>query len=65
MKVCRWKINEVCCNRDSEYVEDYPYPRLECTEGDHCRCYEKENTMNVNGELREEIKELKDKQLLT
>lgn len=27
MEVCKWKINEVCCNENSPDLADYPYPR--------------------------------------
>jgi len=30
MEVCKWKINEVCCNDKSPCLADYPYPREKC-----------------------------------
>lgn len=26
MEVCKWKVNEVCCNDKCEELGDYPYP---------------------------------------
>ena len=43
MEVCRWRINEVCCNDKSEYVADYPYPRCKCENEKDCRYFEKED----------------------
>ena len=30
MEVCRWKINEICCNDQCPYLADYPYPAGIC-----------------------------------
>lgn len=29
-EVCKWRINEVCCNDESEELADYPYPSEKC-----------------------------------
>ena len=42
MEVCRWRINEVCCNDKSEYVADYPSPFCKCESEKDCSCFEKE-----------------------
>ena len=38
IEVCRWRINEVCCNDKSEYLADYPYPREICFIDSKHRC---------------------------
>ena len=48
MEVCKWKINEVCCNDKSDCVGDYPYPYNMCEidkNGENwiCGCFEKED----------------------
>lgn len=43
MNVCRWRINEVCCNDKSEYLADYPYPMCECSSKKDCEFFEKED----------------------
>ena len=40
MDVCRWKINEVCCNETCDSLGDYPY--ISCDGIDVCSCFEKE-----------------------
>lgn len=40
---CKWLINEVCTNGDSDCVADYPYPRIKCESKDTCRYFEKED----------------------
>ena len=40
MEVCKWKINEVCCNEACDCLGDYPY--LPCDSIDVCGCFEKE-----------------------
>lgn len=39
MEVCRWKINEVCCNEESEWCGSCIY----CDDMSHCEDYEKED----------------------
>lgn len=41
-KVCKWKVNEICCNADCEDVADYPYPAGKCESKDKCKFFEKE-----------------------
>ena len=41
MEVCKWRIDDVCCNESSPDLADYPYPREKC-EG-NCRYFEKED----------------------
>lgn len=41
MEVCKWRINGVCCNNESEDLADYPYPSSKC-EGD-CKHFLKED----------------------
>ena len=45
MEVCKWRINEVCCNDKSSCVADYPYPSDICYENCKYRCkhFEKED----------------------
>ena len=39
---CKYLYNEVCCNDQSEYVADYPYPYCKCESKKDCRYFEKE-----------------------
>ena len=43
MDICKWKINEVCCNESSEYLGDYPYPYCKCESKKQCKYFEKED----------------------
>lgn len=43
MEVCRWRINEICCNDKSEYLGDYPYPNCKCENKKQCIYYKKED----------------------
>lgn len=43
MEVCKWKINEVCCNDRSPDLADYPYPRSKCESKEGCKFFEKED----------------------
>ena len=46
MKVCKWRINEVCCNGICSCVGDYPYPSERCYEDNYaerCQHFEKED----------------------
>lgn len=40
---CKYLYNEVCCNDQSEYVADYPYPHCKCEGKKDCECFEKED----------------------
>lgn len=42
-KICKWRINEVCCNDKSDYLGDYPYPSSMCENNNICKCFEKED----------------------
>ena len=37
MDICKWKINEVCCNDECEYLADYPYPSCKCENKKQCK----------------------------
>ena len=43
MEVCKWRINDVCCNESSPDLADYPYPRNKCESIEGCRYFEKED----------------------
>lgn len=44
MEMCKWRINEVCCNGDcKEYVADYPYPYCKCDSKEECEYFKKED----------------------
>ena len=45
MEVCRWKINEICCNDKSDCLADYPFPNEICfiESKNRCEYFEKEN----------------------
>ena len=47
MDVCRWRINDVCCNDKSDYLADYPDPMEICYEDckHHIRCKNYENNV--------------------
>ena len=52
MEVCKWKINEVCCNDKSQYLADYPSPFCKCESKKDCDYFEKEDGLikeNNNG----------------
>lgn len=51
MEVCKWRINDVCCNDKSPDLADYPYPREKCEGKEGCKHFEKEN-----GIIEEEYK---------
>lgn len=38
MEVCRWRINDICCNDKSDCLADYPYPREICFIDSKNRC---------------------------
>lgn len=44
MEVCKWRINEICCNDKSECVADYPYPSEICyiDSKNRCKYFEEE-----------------------
>lgn len=44
MEVCKWRINDICCNDKSDCLADYPYPREICYIDTKNRCehFEKE-----------------------
>lgn len=42
MEVCKYRINEVCCNDKCDCCGDYPY-YLKCDDKDVCSCFEKED----------------------
>ena len=41
MNICKWRINEVCCNEKSMYIGDYPDDK--CENGRYCNLFEKED----------------------
>ena len=43
MEVCKWKLNEVCCNEKSVYLADYPSPFCKCASIKDCDFFEKED----------------------
>ena len=44
MEVCKWKINEVCCNDKCEYLGDYPLREICYIDiKDRCEYFEKED----------------------
>ncbi len=48
MEVCKWRIDDVCCNGKSDYLGNYPYPSSICEideDGKNyaCDCFEKED----------------------
>lgn len=53
MEVCRWRINDVCCNDKCDCLGDFPYPRemcnMFCEDYISCDFYEKEDG-NIGGE---------------
>lgn len=38
MEVCRWRINDVCCNDKCDCLADYPYPREICFKDSKIKC---------------------------
>ena len=48
MQVCKWRINDICCNYKSDCLGNYPYPSSICEideDGKNyaCACFEKED----------------------
>ena len=43
MDICKWRINEVCCNAGSQYIGDFPFPYCLCDSKEECLCFEKED----------------------
>lgn len=43
MEICKWRVNEVCCNGDCGYVADFPYPHCKCKSKKDCDYFEKED----------------------
>ena len=48
MQYCKWLINDICCNSESDCLADYPYPMSICEldkDGKNytCDCFEKED----------------------
>ena len=48
MEICKWRINDVCCNYKSELLADYPY--CKCESKKDCECFEKEDGI-INKEV--------------
>lgn len=48
LDICKWRIDEVCCNGDCDYVGDYPYPYCECKNKEQCEYFEKEDGIVEN-----------------
>lgn len=50
MEVCKWRIDDICCNDSSPYLADYPYPReichIDCKR--RCEYFEEEKEEDVN-----------------
>ena len=42
LDICKWRINEVCCNDRCEYLADYPYPYCKCESKEDCEYFEEE-----------------------
>lgn len=43
MDLCKWLINDVCCNDKCDCLGDFSYPRSICEDEYGCGCYEKED----------------------
>lgn len=43
MEVCKWKVNEICCNDSSPNLGDYPYLSFICENNKECKYFEKED----------------------
>lgn len=48
MNMCKWLVDDVCCNDKCDCLADYPYPRSICEldedgENSACGCFEKED----------------------
>lgn len=41
--ICKYKINEICCNDKSERLGDYPSPFCKCESKEDCEWFEKED----------------------
>lgn len=47
--ICKWRINDMCCNENSDYLADYPYPTCKCESKDDCNYFEEEDGV-IEGE---------------
>ena len=43
MELCKWLIDDVCCNDKSDCLGDYPSPFCKCESLNDCNCFEKED----------------------
>ena len=48
MGVCKWRIDDICCNDKCDWLADYPYPSSICEideDGKNyaCGCFKKED----------------------
>lgn len=43
MEVCKWRINDICCNDKCDCLGDYPFPSSMCEDENWCACFEKED----------------------
>ena len=43
MEICKWRINDICCNDKSNYLADYPSPFCKCESIKDCKYFEKED----------------------
>lgn len=50
MELCKWLINDICCNEKSDCLGGYPYSRSICEDEYGCGCFEKED-----GVIKEEL----------
>lgn len=46
-EVCKWRINDICCNDKCDCLGEYPYPRSICELDENgknyaCGCFERE-----------------------
>lgn len=46
MDICKWRINEICCNDKCEELGDYPYPP-KCETKEMCKYFEKEDGKEI------------------
>ena len=42
MEICRYRINDVCCNDQCDYLGDFPHPFCKCESLEDCKHFEKE-----------------------
>jgi hypothetical protein len=47
LDICKYRINEICCNENSKYYRYYPYPYCKCENIMQCKFYQEEHKLTT------------------